>query len=118
MTQYRESIAVVSLRGARANIAPRIWKQATSITLTHGTTTVVVALKRVSGEYGCITRERVFFVCPCCTGLAGSLAFGCDATQPVTCRKCGRWRSREYRVVKKAPHVRNVAATGDEHRSP
>lgn len=110
MAQFRESIAVISLRGARANIAPRIWKQATAVTLTHGATSIAVALRRVAGRYGCITRERVFFECPCCGQLANSLAFGTDARRPITCRKCGVWRSREFRTLKKAPHVGNVTA--------
>ena len=106
MAEYRESLAIVSLRAARANIAPRIWKLATHVTLTHGMRSCVATLRRVTGEYGCITRERVFFECPSCSALANSLAFGCDAERPVSCRKCGAWRSREFRVVKKAPHVR------------
>lgn len=117
MASYRESLGIISLRGARANIAPRVWKRAPAVTLTHGMTSVVVALRRVAGEYGCITRERVFFECPNCRSLAGSLAFplafqsAWEGQVPVVCgcRKCLKWRSREFRVAKKAPHVRPVA---------
>ena len=112
MAQYRESIAVISLRGARANIAPRIWKYATSVTLKHGTTAAVVALQRVAGKFGCLTSERVFFVCPSCgNARAGSLAFDPCADAAVSCRKCGKWRSREFRVAKKAPHIGTVASS-------
>lgn len=114
MASYRESLAVISLRAARANIAPRVWKQAVSITLVHGATSCLVALRRVAGDFGCITRERVFFECPSCGALANSLAFPpvFDVQRaPIGCRKCLKWRSREYRVARKAPHVRDVVAT-------
>ena len=114
----REGIYSSHLTGWRKQRdAPRIWKQATSITLTHGSTSIVIALARVAGKYGCITRERTWFVCPSCSALAGSLAFppafAFDA-QRAGCRQCLKWRSRSYRVSGKAPHVRNVVATAND----
>ncbi len=107
---HRDSLAIISIRGARAFVAPRVWRDLDSVELTHGSTSVVVGLKRVAGRYGCIDRPRVWFVCPMCGSLAGAIGFTCEATPPYGCRRCLRWRSREYKVSSKAPHIGPVAA--------
>lgn len=102
---HRDSLAIISTRGARSGIAPRVWRDLSSITLTHGTTSVTVALARVQDQRGCLTAPRVWFVCPACAALAGAIGFTFDA---VGCRACLRWRSREYKVSRKAPHVGGI----------
>lgn len=105
---HRDSLAIISTRGARSGIAPRVWRELSSITLTHGSISVVVALARVPDRRGCLTTPRVWFVCPSCDALAGAIGFTFDL---VGCRACLKWRSREYEVSRKAPHVGSVAVS-------
>jgi hypothetical protein len=107
---HRDSLPIISIRGARAAIAPRIWRQLESVFLTHGQTCVIVALRRAPAP-GCIKRPRTWFECPSCGALVGALAFAVfDADRAIGCRKCMPWRSREHRVGVKAPHVGPIVA--------
>lgn len=104
---YRDEIAIVSIRCARAAMRPREWQMASSIVLRHSETSCVVELARVASGYGAIKHERAWFVCPNCGALKNAVGFSYAG---VGCRSCHRWRSREYRVTRKAPHVGPITA--------
>ena len=110
MAFYRDEIRVISVRTALAGVAPRMARNVTSMTLTHGAASCVVELRRITRR-GCIGTTTIW-ACPTCDADANVIAF---TPSGVGCRQCRPWRSRGYVATnRRAPHLGSVSVTAVE----